>query len=165
MHRPIHFALCLALALAACQREPEVRVTHEPKAPQKLAFTAPAGWIEQSAGDVRQASFLAGPTRLDASVTAFPGDAGGLLANVNRWRRQLDLPPLASESDAAPRKILTAAGQPALAFDLESSDRATLGAILSRPGRTWFVKLTGPRDAVLAERENFDAFVRSLHVP
>lgn len=27
----------------------------------------------------------------DLSITKFPGDAGGVVANVNRWRRQLEL--------------------------------------------------------------------------
>jgi hypothetical protein len=27
----------------------------------------------------------------DLSITKFPGDAGGIIANVNRWRRQLQL--------------------------------------------------------------------------
>jgi len=163
--RALVAALCLALALAACSREPEIRVTHEPKQAVALRFATPGGWREQPAGDVRKASFLAGPAKLDVSVTVFPGDAGGVLANVNRWRRQLELPPLAAEADSHPAEILTGSGQRALAFVIESPDHATLGAILARRDRTWFVKLTGPRDAVLAERDHFDAFVRSLYVP
>ena len=30
-------------------------------------------------------------SRLDFSVTSFPGDVGGLLANVNRWLGQIGM--------------------------------------------------------------------------
>ena len=33
----------------------------------------------------------------DLSITKFPGDAGGVKANVNRWRQQLDLNILTAE--------------------------------------------------------------------
>jgi hypothetical protein len=33
----------------------------------------------------------------DVSITAFPGEAGGLSSNLNRWRGQLQLPPLSNE--------------------------------------------------------------------
>ena len=33
----------------------------------------------------------------DLSITAFPGDVGGELMNVNRWRGQVGLPPIRQE--------------------------------------------------------------------
>ena len=163
------FALVLtALVLSGCRRDPEVRVTHEPKnvaSASALRFLVPEGWESQPAGDTRQASFVAGPDRLDVSVTAFPGDVGGVLANVNRWRRQLNLPPVATEAEAGLVELVTDSGQRALTLVIEAPDQATLGAIISRPDRTRFVKLTGRREAVRAQRPAFEGFVHSLHVP
>src|SRR5882724_4414392 len=62
-----------------------------------LAWTAPANWTVKPASAMRKGSYrVPGPdgTDADLSITAFPGDVGGRLANVNRWRGQLELPPL-----------------------------------------------------------------------
>jgi hypothetical protein len=66
-------------------------------APAAVHWTAPAGWMEQAASGFRKGSFLVrdkdGKTA-DVSVISFPEAAGGLLANVNRWRDHLKLAPI-----------------------------------------------------------------------
>ena len=60
-------------------------------------WVKPEGWSEQPLSEMRLGSFkVDGPdaTSADVSVTAFPGEAGGLAPNVNRWRSQLQLPPM-----------------------------------------------------------------------
>ena len=63
----------------------------------KTSFTwaAPLHWEENAPSSMRLASYLLPYTdgMGDLSVTHFQGDGGGLLANVNRWRRQLELEP------------------------------------------------------------------------
>ena len=53
-----------------------------------LSWQAPAGWAQKPAGAMRKASYSVPGSDGDSdlSVTAFPGDVGGELANVNRWR-------------------------------------------------------------------------------
>ena len=65
-----------------------------------LTWTAPANWTAKPASAMRKGSFsIKGDGgEADLSITAFPGSTGGLLANLNRWRGQLGLAPLA-ESD------------------------------------------------------------------
>jgi hypothetical protein len=62
-----------------------------------LQWTAPAHWAVKSGSAMRKGSYAirheAGEA--DLSITAFPGDTGGLLANLNRWRGQIGLAPLA----------------------------------------------------------------------
>src|SRR4051812_22881438 len=62
-----------------------------------LTWTAPAAWKSKPAGAMRKGSFAVtgenGETA-DLSITAFPGDVGGDLANINRWRGQIQLPPI-----------------------------------------------------------------------
>ena len=64
-----------------------------------LTWTAPATWVSKPASAMRKATYTvngdAGETA-DLSITAFPGDVGGELANVNRWRGQIQLPPLSA---------------------------------------------------------------------
>src|SRR5882672_9535971 len=57
-----------------------------------LLWSAPAHWAPKALGAMRKGSFSisgdAGATA-DLAITAFPGDTGGLFANVNRWRGQV----------------------------------------------------------------------------
>ncbi len=59
-------------------------------------FTPPAHWQVQPPGAMQVARYLPGgaETGLEVSVARLPGDGGGRLANVNRWRRQLGLGPI-----------------------------------------------------------------------
>src|SRR5690349_3907522 len=61
----------------------------------KVVWDTPEGWRAVIADQpMRVATFRAGPgDGVEVSVTAFPGDVGGLLANVNRWRGQVGLAP------------------------------------------------------------------------
>src|SRR5262245_40779918 len=72
-------------------------------APASVHWTAPAYLIEQAASGFRKGSFLVRDTdgkTADVSVISFPEAAGGLLANVNRWRDQLKLAPITDVTQA-----------------------------------------------------------------
>src|SRR5579863_3646372 len=58
----------------------------------ELSWKAPPSWKAAPASGMRIASFSY--QGADISVIAIPGEAGGELANVNRWRGQLGLSPL-----------------------------------------------------------------------
>lgn len=138
-----------------------------------LQWKAPPGWQEQPAGGVRVASFLItadGGRKADMSVTQFPGDVGGDLANINRWRGQLQLPPI---SEAELSKQIKPLALPAGSFQLtemisetpvlEGKYRARiLGAWLKQADRTWFFKLSGEADLVNTQRDAFESFLRSV---
>tara|TARA_B100000427_G_scaffold205335_2_gene170890 strand:+ start:147 stop:716 length:570 start_codon:yes stop_codon:yes gene_type:complete len=61
-----------------------------------LAWIISDTWLKQDQTEFRIASYVV-PNGVDStgsgdfSIVKFPGKAGGLLANVNRWRDQLDL--------------------------------------------------------------------------
>jgi hypothetical protein len=62
-----------------------------------ITWTAPEGWEQQPGGQLSYASFrIAGGEGLNLTVTPLDraGQAGDLLANVNRWRGQLNLQPI-----------------------------------------------------------------------
>ncbi len=69
---------------------------------EALAWTLPDAWREQP-GDspMRHATLYSGDPAaedtLTVTVSRFAGDIGGLLANVNRWRRQVGLEPVDAE--------------------------------------------------------------------
>ncbi|HEY0789654.1 MAG TPA: hypothetical protein VGD78_01200 [Chthoniobacterales bacterium] len=135
-----------------------------------ITWTKPAGWEEQAPGEMRQGSFLAhGPDNAtaDVSVTAFPGAAGGLESNLNRWRGQVGLPPLSGDELQQAARPITADRVPGLLVDYAAPDGSKepsriLGAVFQTPEQAWFVKMTGPRAWLEAQQETFTAFVQSL---
>ena len=139
--------------------------------PQALPqWTVPDSWKQESASEMRIASFAIPNTTGkagDVSVTAFPGDAGGLEANVNRWRGQLKLPTLSADELTKTWEQTTVDGIPAVFVDLadnqtDPNGERVLGAVLRTADRTWFVKLTGPNYLLATEKARFQDFVRSF---
>ena len=126
----------------------------------ELGWTVPDGWSQAAeAGRMRIATIRAGAAEL--AITRFPGDVGGLLQNVNRWRRQIGLEPVLRVEDQ-PLTRLEVAGLAATRVDLEGPERALRVVLIPREGQTWFVKLAGEPAAVAAEEARFAAFVGSL---
>lgn len=138
-----------------------------------LTWTAPTQWQPRPASAMRKATFIipgdqAGE-QAELSVAAFPGDVGGNLANVNRWRQQLQLAPIsAAELESA----LTHLHAGDLHIDVAEllgpaaadgkSRQRVLGAIVPHNGATWFFKLTGPDTLVTREKDAFLAFLQTL---
>lgn len=177
-------ALVAAAAATACARDD---VTHfrvpkdtpadavpEPTAPvmperpkgRGLRWTLPKGWNEAAGGQMRFAT-LKPPVvgKIDASVVVLPGPAGGELANVNRWRGQIGLPPLDEGGLARARKVLKTQAGALKVYDFTSdaSPKSRLVAGLTEAaGDTWFVKMTGDADAVGAARDDFMKLLGSL---
>src|SRR5512146_2102542 len=97
--------LAAAMVLSSC-KDPAISDYRAPKdaapAPAAsaagLSWTAPADWQAQPSDGMRKGSYLVAGSdgaKADLSVIAFPGDVGGDLANLNRWRAQIQLPPVA----------------------------------------------------------------------
>jgi hypothetical protein len=98
----------------------------------------------------------------ELAVTAFPGDVGGEAANVNRWRGQIQLPPLGEAEVAANITRLEANGLNIAVVDLAGGSTRMLGAIVPFGGATWFFKLLGPDAVVAGERPLFLEFLSTL---
>lgn len=127
-------------------------------------WQVPSQWKVLPAGQMQVAKFAV-PTRsgakADVSVSIFPNDTGGRLANVNRWRNQIGLAEV-TESGLAPLvSALDPANPEAILVDMTNNDRRLIGAIIPRNGSYWFYKLLGDSDAVAPEKEAFVAFAKS----
>jgi hypothetical protein len=68
-----------------------VRFTDNAERP--IAWTVPQGWQPGPESKIRYATFYLGPQNhpLELTVFHFGGEAGSVLANVNRWRGQIGL--------------------------------------------------------------------------
>lgn len=135
-----------------------------------LVWTAPASWQSRPASAMRKATFIipgaSAAEQAELAVTAFPGDVGGNLANVNRWRGQIQLPPIDA---AALPAALTHLDIGSLHVDVveligpESAERKrVLGAIVPYNGATWFFKLSGPDALVAAQKAEFLGFLKTI---
>lgn len=145
-----------------------------PAAP-RLKWTLPPGWTESAGGGMSLATFLppdwGGSERGTLSVMG--GTAGGLEANVRRWMKQSGLD---SSDEQNVREFLkslkpekTAGGFDCVLVDFtalsgpaEGGGASMLVGQVSLPGRTAFVKLTGPPDRLAALRAAFRSLCLSL---
>jgi hypothetical protein len=145
---------------------------HPPLGTRKpFHFTRPEGWEELPDPWSRPlpaaAAFRAGKDRGAPEVTVTPlgGAAGGLLANVNRWRGQVGLAPVEEGDLQKDLHTLDVDGKPAPYVDLAgqgSSGRRILAVLAVRGGTTWFFKMMGPADAVGRHKAAFEQFVKSV---
>ena len=129
--------------------------------PNSISWKAPAGWAEKPASGMRRATFIV-PGGAELSVISLPGDAGGDLPNVNRWRGQLGMGPW---TEAEMAKAAVTVPSPAGKFvmvDLEGSSQRMLAGILTRNGETWFFKLVGSSKSVGDSKAAFKTFLAGV---
>jgi hypothetical protein len=132
-----------------------------------LAWTAPAAWTAKPAGAMRKGSYTVkgDEGEADFAITAFPGDVGGDLANLNRWRGQLSLPALNQSDFAAATEHVDHNGLHMTVVDIVGTGdkpQRILGAMIPHGGATWFFKLTGPAALVAREKPAFTAFLATI---
>jgi hypothetical protein len=171
-------ASCLvAILLAGGCREPAVASYQIPKErnavqalpatsePAAIVWQAPAHWSETpSAG--REATFaVQSPDGRSAelAISSLPGQAGGLVANINRWRQQLGLPSAADRAIADSLSFIeTSGGLFSVTSLIGEGDQGILGAILADHDATWFFKFTGSASLLEEEKPAFLSFISSV---
>lgn len=138
-----------------------------------LLWTTPPGWTEGEPNQMRLIDLKFGPNQEgECYLSALPGPAGGLEANINRWRGQLGLAPLtAEEIEKLPRRpflggqahSITADGEyKNMGQEVAQKDYRLVGIIQQAPELTLFVKMTGPKALVESQMTAFEAFVASV---
>jgi hypothetical protein len=148
----------------------------------------PRGWRQRGPSGIRLATLLMGPEDrpLELTVTTLPKPSGQsddefYLANVNRWRGQLQLPPISRDKLSAETAAVSIDGARAVVIDFTGPREATatkppieqdpgenrgksrmLAAIVPHQGQGWFFKLLGPDEAVAARAGEFEAFLKTV---
>jgi hypothetical protein len=138
-----------------------------------VILAIPAGWEERPLNsDVLLAEYrlpgAAGPGRLTMSSTG-----GGIDANLARWRTQFSR----GRDDPEPQQTTVSVdGVEAVILELHGTFRdgfsggdpqpgwCMLGAAIPTGPATFFIKLTGPRDTVLARRDEFHTLVKTARL-
>ena len=136
-----------------------------PPAANKPAWTVPASWEEKSATSMRLGNFTAGNGQAEITVMTFPGEVGGLLANVNRWRGQSGLPPVDEAGLTEVTEQINVSGTPATLVEAVGEKTASYSVFHPVGDATWFYKISGPSAAVTPEKAAFRAFLESVQFP
>ncbi len=141
----------------------------------RLALTAPAGWIRKTAGSsFVQAEFTVPKAEGDSEDGRLTVSmAGGTIEqNVDRWRGQFG-----GTLDKESQQKIDVAGLEVVIVDFagEFNDQRgpfapaaqkpgyrMLAAIIPVEGQLHFLKLTAPQKTVESQYENFQAFVKSV---
>jgi hypothetical protein len=136
-----------------------------------LTFDTPAGWQPGEMNAMRLVAFKVddGSRKVEITVSALPASPGSAdsLANVNRWRGQIELPKTTAEELEHDAKTISVGGLKAIYVELigpaEPAPRRAIYAVMAASDdQVWFVKMSG--DAALAQREKpkFEAFLKSI---
>lgn len=171
-HRAAFVELCGSVGFSEASVDPHATLPPPAGAPSPAPESAssplswddpPAGWIADTPPKpMAVASFTITDDAQDAALTITPlGGGQDMLANVNRWRRQLGLGPIGdmAEASAVPIEVDGEAGR---LVDIGGANGRTLAVVATRGETTWFFKLTGPDTLVAAQRPAFESFVRSV---
>jgi len=137
----------------------------------KPNWEVPSGWKEVPGGQFLVAKFIltgAANAQANVNVSMSPGEGGGLLANLNRWRQQLGLGTVAEADLAKEVQPLDLPGGKASVADIvgkgprSAKDARLLAVVIPRSGETWFYKLMGDAQVVQQEKDAFMKFVQSV---
>lgn len=155
------------------------------KAGAHFKWETPEGWQEDKTGSgFRLATFNVKSGEASATCTIIPlsGNAGGLKANVSRWLGQVTSkaghmdPMLAEGDDSTVKKLLekqekfvTKAQFHGVFVDFtpvtaKDTDNSILVSMISVSGSTVFVKMTGPKSILVANRDKFRTLSKSFNM-
>ena len=130
----------------------------------QLHWDAPKEWKEIPAGQMRVAAFRVNEDPpVDFTVIPLGAQSGSLLANVNRWEKEVGIGPTPQEKLAEVTQSFKIGDLEVTTVDLKGAEKRTLAAIVPHAGRVWFFKMQGPPDVVEKQKDHFDAFMKSLH--
>ncbi|MFZ4576033.1 MAG: hypothetical protein ACOYN0_16735, partial [Phycisphaerales bacterium] len=125
------------------------------------SWSAPANWkATPDPSGIAVAAFELGTPATRVTLTSLLGDGGGVLSNVNRWRGQVGLAPVAAITEQPSTDL----GEGALLVSLKSPDgtKGISAAIISEGQQTWFFKLTGDAASLDSAATEFGRFVREV---
>lgn len=133
-------------------------------------YEVPDGWTPGRTNSFRIAAFDITSETGKAEVTVIPlgAAAGSVLENVNRWRGQIELPPITEEELAQSVEEVKAGsltGSYVEVIPPGDETEAILAAIFPTDNQTIFVKLKGAKAVAVEQTSAFRKFVESLRTP
>ncbi len=156
---------------AAEQPTAKVDAGSDSEAPEQddsWPWTVPAGWqFDPEPRRMRLATYLVEDPggQVEVAMTRFPGQVGGRLANVNRWRGQMGLAPITDGELGSTLDEFSAPGFEGYQVRIDSDAGVMLaaGVFDEALDQTWFVRATisGPTAADRLQ-DDFFGVARSI---
>lgn len=151
----------------APESSPQVPVPVRPQGADALAWSLPDGWSEETGTGMRIATLRS--TRnpsVEITIIALEGTAGGELANVNRWREQIGLPPVdAAGLGSTRKKVASKAGEIVVHELLNPTGNGIIAATVAPSvGHTWFLKMAGDTPSLIHVRDSFFRWLVNLRI-
>ncbi len=138
--------------------------------PAQLRWDKPPAWRDADERPMRLATFIPeNAPNTECAISVLAGEAGGVAANINRWRGQIGLDPV-SEMEIAKLPRWEILGRKAVYMEVtgpsETKEDAPmfLGLICPAPEHMLFVRMNGPQAEVASERERFRELCLSFHI-
>ena len=146
--------------------EPLPGMAEAAEAAPDFTYTVPEGWEEFPPESVRKANFRVSDENgsVEIAVTVFPGDVGGKLANINRWRSQIGLEPTDLSGMRDVTRPFPISNHNGMLVQLYGPEQSIIGGILSFHRTTWFFKMQGTTGAVVAQAAAMEAFLSSVGI-
>ena len=168
--------IALSIVLFSCNSENNITI-YKIKKPEinntstvLLKWVAPKTWEVLDPGNMLLASFQAFDSKnepVNISLSMFPGDAGGLEGNVNRWRNQIGLPTQNNEQilNNIQNMMLPLLGNAQIVnLDNIPNNKSIIVVIIpNQKDQTIFVKIIGNSHTVYELKEEFDLFYQSIY--
>ena len=131
-----------------------------------LDWEIPPKWKPIDAGTFAKEKYVL-QDNLQLSISAFPGSAGGLLSNVNRWRQQLNLQAIKITELASYCSTLQTPFKNLTIVTITDSNQANQGRILyvalfDYENEQWFIKVIGSRRSFNSEYPRIIKFLKSI---
>jgi hypothetical protein len=135
-------------------------------------FKAPENWTEKAPGPMVTSAYdvKGGDGQAEVTISKFPGAVGGMVPNINRWRDQLGLAPLADAEASKSAEMLEVEGKKnSYLIDIQGTNKRTgkaarmIAVGVPHGGDTWFFKLLGDEVVVAKEKEAFVRFIVSAY--
>ena len=134
----------------------------------EFAWDVPSDWIINEPKQFQIANYSIPISSTDNAVIAiskFGGNAGGIIANVNRWRKQIDLPEISlAEISKQAKQGLSSIGEYSV-YKIINSSKPEIGflcMILPITDGTIFVKMTSDTDGIKLLENKFMSFCSSF---
>ena len=138
----------------------------------KVRWQVPQGWGVDSARPMREVTFIVGD-EARCWITVLAGDGGGVLANVNRWLKELSLDPIDEQQlSELPTEmmldgkaiVVEGSGPYASMGSTPRPGWSMIGLIRNLADQAVFVKMVGPDTELKEARSKLKQLVLSLEV-
>jgi len=134
---------------------------------KKFSWEAPLNWVVGEKTSMRIGSYKIPYSNGygDLSITNFQGDGGGLEANINRWRKQINLNPLTLKEISKEAIYGKCSLGPYKLFKIINEEDPTVAflcSVISSESSTVFLKVNIAKDGILEVEKQFVDFISTF---